>query len=76
MQSKAKLTLMLHFCTFFILRFVTTLISLQTTGKKWHKTNTPPEIDKSDTHKNCCLTKMEKKKKKCSKVTFANDRAE
>ena len=58
MQSKAKLTLMLHFCTFFILRFVTTLISLQTTGKKWHKTNTPPEIDKSDTHKKCCLTKM------------------
>ena len=73
MQSKAKLTLMLHFYTFFILRFVTTLISLQTTDKKWRKKNTPPEIDKSDTHKKWCFTKMAYFAKKYPKVIFAND---
>ena len=26
--------------------------------KKWHMTNTPPKIDKYNTHKNWCLTKM------------------
>ena len=28
------------------------------TLQKWHMTKTPPEIDKHDTHKKWCLTKM------------------
>ena len=28
------------------------------TLQRWHMTNTPPEIDKYDTHKKCCLTNM------------------
>ena len=38
------------------------------TLKKWHKTNTPPKIDKyDDTHKKWCLTKMAHLTKKCPK---------
>ena len=28
------------------------------TLQKWHMTNTPPEVDKYDTHKILCLVKM------------------
>ena len=28
------------------------------TSQKWHMKNFPPEIDKFDTHKEWCLTKM------------------
>ena len=38
------------------------------TLQKWHMTNTPPEIDKYDTHKKWCLTKMAHFAKKCPKV--------
>ena len=34
------------------------------TLQKWHMTNTPPEIDKYDTHKTWCLTKMAQLAKK------------
>ena len=30
------------------------------TLQKWHMTNTPPKIDKYDTHKKLCLTTMAK----------------
>ena len=43
------------------------------TLQKWHMTNTPPEIDKYDTHKTWCLTKIAHLAKKCSKVIFAKD---
>ena len=26
--------------------------------KKWHMTNTPTKIDKYDTHRKCCVTKL------------------
>ena len=34
------------------------------TLQKWHMANTPPEIDKYDTHKTWCLTKMAQLAKK------------
>ena len=47
------------------------------TLQKWHMTNTPPEIDKYDTHKTWCLTKMAQlAKKKCLNLIFAKDWAE
>ena len=38
------------------------------TLKKWHMTITPPKIDKYDTHKKCCRTKMTHLAKKCLMV--------
>ena len=38
------------------------------TLQKWHMTNTPPEIDKYDTHKIWCLTKVAHLAKKCPEV--------
>ena len=38
------------------------------TLRKWHKTNTTPEIDKYDTHKKWCLAKMAHLAKKCPEV--------
>ena len=38
------------------------------TLQKWHMTNTPPEIDKYDSHKKWCLTKLKHLAKKCPKV--------
>ena len=44
------------------------------TLQKWYLTKTPPEIDKYDTHKKWCLTKMADLAKKWPKVTlFAKD---
>ena len=43
------------------------------TLRKWHMTNTPPEIDKYDTYKTWRLTKMAHFVKKCPKVIFAKD---
>ena len=44
------------------------------TLQKWHMTNTPPEIDKYDTNKTWCLTKMAQlAKKKCLNLIFAKD---
>ena len=43
------------------------------TLQKWHMTNTPPEIDKYDTHKSWYFTKMAHLAKNCPKVTFAKD---
>ena len=36
------------------------------TLQKWHLTNTPPEIDKYDTQKTWCFTKMAHLVKKCT----------
>ena len=41
--------------------------------KKRHMTNTPPEIDKYDTNRTWCNTKMAHLVKKCPKVVFAKD---
>ena len=38
------------------------------TLQKWYMTNTPPKIDKYDTHKKWCFTKMVLLMKKCPKV--------
>ena len=43
------------------------------TLQKCHMANTPPEIDKYDTHTKWCLTKMTHLAKKCPKVIFAKD---
>ena len=40
--------------------------------QKWYMTNTTSEIDKCDTHKKWCLTKMAHLAKKCPEV-FAKD---
>ena len=40
------------------------------TLQKWHMTNTPLEIDKYDTHKKLCLTKMTQLAKKCPEVIW------
>ena len=42
------------------------------TLQKWHMTNTTPEIDKYETHKKWCLTKMAHRAKKYPRL-FAND---
>ena len=38
------------------------------TLQKWHMANTPPKVDKYDTHKKWCLTKMIHLVKKCPEV--------
>ena len=40
------------------------------TLRKWHKTNATHEIDKYDTHKKWCLTKMAHLAKKCPEVIY------
>ena len=40
------------------------------TLQKWRMTNTPLEIDKYDTHKKLCLTKMTQLAKKCPEVIW------
>ena len=39
------------------------------TLQKWYMTNAPPKIDKYDTHRKRCLTKMTHLAKKCPKIT-------
>ena len=40
--------------------------------QKWHMTNTPPEVDKYDTHKKLCLTKIHTLRKNAQRL-FAKD---
>ena len=42
------------------------------TLQQWHMTNTPPEIDKYDTHKNWCLAEMAHLAKTAQRL-FAKD---
>ena len=40
------------------------------TLQKWHMTNSPPKIDKSDTRRKWCFTKMEHLVKKYPKAIY------